>query len=145
MRNLHAGPWARAGQVLAVIALLMSVVGCAMTGSRFDSSGLALFVPGVTSREQADQYLHGPAYQSYRQLDGSQTAVWLYRRTLATDAIYINQELWLQFDDQGRFSRVVKRDNIPTIYKEQAAPRPSGSITVESPDSDMITIHPVTR
>lgn len=121
------------------------LMACSTYGSSFEPKGLTLLIPGVSTQAHAEDYLRGPAFNIYRQLDGSQTAVWLQRNTLATDAIYFNQELWLQFDAQGRFVRVVKRENIPLIYKEQEAPRPTGSITVESPDSDMITIHPVTR
>lgn len=126
-------------------ALCVVLVACSTYGSHFDPKGLTLLMPGVSTYAQAEDSLRGPAFNTYRQLDGSQTAVWLQRNTLATDAVYFNQELWLQFDAQGRFVRVVKRENIPLIYKEQQAPRPTGSITVESEDSDMITIHPVTR
>lgn len=130
---------------LLVLMLCAALTACSTYGSKFESKGLQLFIPGVTTRMQADEYLRGAAYKSYQQLDGSETVVWLQRTTLATDAVYFNQELWLQFDTQGRFVRVVKRDNIPLIYTEQEAPRPVGSVTIESEDSDIITIHPVTR
>ncbi|HRL20472.1 hypothetical protein [Alcaligenes sp. SDU_A2] len=125
--------------------MLATLVACATQGNSFQASGLNQMVPGQTSRAQAEVFLQAPPHQVYRQLDGSELAVWLHGATLATDAVYFRQELWLRFDAAGRFQQVVKRSNIPPTYREQAPTRSTGSITIESPDSDMITILPVSQ
>ncbi len=138
---------ALAGRVRNVIAGLavMALAACATQGNSFDASGLNQMVPGLTTRAQAEALLHAAPHQVYRQLDGSELAVWLHSATVATDALYFRQELWLTFDAAGRFQQVSKRNNIPRTYREQAPTRPTGSITIESPDSDMITILPVSQ
>src|SRR3546814_10063156 len=48
-------------------------------------------------------------------------AIWSHKLTLATDAVYFNQELWLAFGPDGSFRNIVKSVNIPRIneYGEQ--------------------------
>ncbi|WP_394065163.1 hypothetical protein [Alcaligenes sp. WGS1538] len=138
---------ALAGQVRKAAAglALTALAACATQGNSFEAAGLNHMIPGQTTRAQAEVLLHAPPHQVYRQLDGSELAVWLHGATVATDALYFRQELWLTFDAAGRFQQVVKRNNIPRTYREQAPTRPTGSITIESPDSDMITILPVSQ
>jgi hypothetical protein len=99
-------------RVLAA-GFLVLVAACSTTGNSFDSSGLAMLVPGQTTLAQASQLLQGDPVNVYRQLDGSATARWAQKATLATDAIYFNRELWLAFGPDGRYQRVVKSINVP--------------------------------
>jgi hypothetical protein len=99
-------------RVLAVGALMLAAA-CTTTGNSFDSSGLSMLVPGQTTLSEASQLLQGDPVNVYRQLDGSATARWAQKATLATDAIYFNRELWLAFGPDGRYQRVIKSINVP--------------------------------
>ena len=105
---------------LFLIGALISLAGCSTTGNSFDTTDLRFLVPGETTLAEATALLQGEPANVYRQLDGSATARWAHTATLATDAIYFNQELWLAFDRYGRFVRIVKSNNIPhtNLYQD---------------------------
>ncbi len=97
--------------------LLMALAACSTTGNSFDSSALSMLVPGVTTMEQASALMQADPVNVYRQLNGEATARWAHKATLATDAVYFNQELWLAFDSYGRYVRIVKSVNIPRAHE----------------------------
>lgn len=103
-----------------VFACLLGLTACSTTGRNFDASALNLLVPGQTTLEQASVLFGADPVDTYRQLDGSATARWAYKATLATDAIYFNRELWLAFGPDGRYQRVVESINIPQVYQARA-------------------------
>lgn len=98
----------------------MVLAACSTTGNRFDTTDLRFLVPGETTLAEAKQLLQGEPVNIYRQIDGSATARWAHTATLATDAVYFNQELWLAFDSYGRFERIVKSNNVPhaNLYQD---------------------------
>ncbi len=148
MSYTRLSTWVGLGRKTLIGLCLLTLAACATQGSSFQASGLNQLVLGQSTRADAEQSLHGRPHQVYRQLDGSELAVWFQGSTLATDAVYFRQELWLQFDAQGRFQEVVKRSHIPATYREQArsaAAAPTGSVTIEHPGTDMITILPVSH
>lgn len=89
------------------------LAACSTVGNRFDTTDLRFLVPGETTLQEAVVLLQGEPVNVYRRLDGSAIARWAHTATLATDAIYFNQELWLAFDSSGRFERIVKSNNVP--------------------------------
>lgn len=93
----------------------ITLAGCATTGNSFDTTDLRFLQPGHTTLPEAAALLQGEPVNVYRQLDGSAIARWAHTSTLATDAVYFNQELWLAFDTHGRFQRIVKSNNVPHI------------------------------
>src|SRR5690606_24630530 len=97
----------RASRALALSAVAIPAA-CSTTCNRCDTADLRLFVPGETTLAEATQLLQGEPVNVYRQLDGSATAPGAHAATLATDAVYFKQELWLAFDSAGRFVRIVK-------------------------------------
>jgi hypothetical protein len=103
-----------------LFASLFGLAACSTTGRNFDASALNLLVPGQTTLEQASALLGADPVDTYRQLDGSATARWAHKATLATDAIYFNRELWLAFGPDGRYQRVVESINIPRVYQARA-------------------------
>src|SRR5690606_25734812 len=109
----------RASRALALSAVAI-LAACSTTGNRFDTADLRFLVPGETTLAEATELLQGEPVNVYRQLDGSATARWAHTATLATDAIYFNQELWLAFDAYGRFIRIVKSNNVPhaNLYRD---------------------------
>src|SRR5690606_17617730 len=109
----------RASRALALSAVAI-LAACSTTGNRFDTADLRFLVPGETTLAEATELLQAEPVNVYRQLDGSATARWAHTATLATDAIYFNQELWLAFDSWGRFVRIVKSNNIPhtNLYRD---------------------------
>jgi hypothetical protein len=107
--------------VIAAAALTM-LVACATTGRSFDSSALELLVPGQTTLAEASALMDSDPVDVYRQLDGATTARWAHKASFVPDAIYFNQELWLAFDAQGHFLRVVETTNIPRAYKSGKYP-----------------------
>ena len=114
--------FSRAFRVLRLFLLgsAIALAGCSTTGNRFDTTDLRFLVPGETTLAEAKQLLQGEPTNIYRQVDGSATARWAHTATLATDAVYFNQELWLAFDSYGRFVRIVKSNNIPhaNLYQD---------------------------
>lgn len=105
---------------LLLLGAIFVLAGCSTTGNRFDTTDLRFLVPGETTLAEATELLQGEPVNIYRQLDGSATARWAHTATLATDAIYFNQELWLAFDSYGRFVSIVKSNNIPhaNLYQD---------------------------
>ncbi|MFA7669064.1 MAG: hypothetical protein WCX93_06935 [Burkholderiaceae bacterium] len=96
------------------------ITGCASSGNRFDTTDLRFLVPGETTLGEATRLLQGEPAGVYRQANGAAIARWAHTATLVTDAVYFNQELWLAFDSQGRFERIVKSNNVPhaNLYQD---------------------------
>jgi len=105
---------------LLTLGVAIALVGCSTTGKQFQTADLRFLVPGQTTLLEASELLQSDPVNVYRQLDGSATARWAHTTTLATDAVYFNQELWLAFDAYGRFVRIVKSHNIPhtNLYRD---------------------------
>ncbi len=133
-------------RLFAAAALSLGLAACSSTGSVFDSSALRFIVAGQTTLEEASSLLQADPTDIYRQQDGSAMARWSHKNSLLTDAIYLNQELWLNFGPDGYFQKVVKSVNLPLIDTHDggrrvntppvtgqagaAATRPAGGATV---------------
>lgn len=133
--------------VLGSVAMLAA---CSTTGNRFDTTDLRFLVPGETTLQQATRLLQGEPVNVYRQADGSATARWAHTATLATDAVYFNQELWLAFDSYGRFVRIVKSNNVPhaNLYQDGRRvdlppPHASGTTMTAYPAQSAVPPHVV--
>lgn len=100
---------------IGVAALTLGLAACSTTGNSFDSSALRLMVVGETTLEQASSLLQAEPTDIYRQANGSALARWSHKSSLLTDAIYMNQELWLNFGSDGYFQKVVKSVNLPLM------------------------------
>src|SRR5699024_10723614 len=98
---------------LAMAAVLLSLVACATTGSSFDASAIDLIRPGQTTLAQASALLKADPENVYHQGDGSVIARWAHRASFVPDAVYFNRELWLGFDRNGYFERIIKGVNVP--------------------------------
>src|SRR5690554_5313813 len=123
---------------LLLAGVVVAVAGCSTTGNQFTTSDLRFLVRGETTLNEAIDLLQAQPVNVYRQLDGSATARWAHTATLATDAVYFNQELWLAFDSAGRFVRIVKSNNVPhaNLYEDGRRvdlPVPQGSIPAAAP------------
>lgn len=103
--------------LLLALASLLGLGACSTTGNNFDSAAMPLLVPGQTTMTEASMLLHAEPVNVYRQQDGSALAIWSHKLTLATDAVYFNQELWLAFGPDGRFQHIAKSVNIPRAYE----------------------------
>lgn len=98
---------------VVLAAMLLALAGCSTTGSSFSASSLDLIQPGQTTLAQASALLKADPVNVYHQGDGSLMARWAHRATFVPDAIYMNRELWLAFDRNGYFERIVKSVNVP--------------------------------
>lgn len=105
---------------LLLAGVVVAVAGCSTTGNQFTTSDLRFLVRGETTLNEAIDLLQAQPVNIYRQLDGSAVARWAHTASLATDAVYFNQELWLAFDSNGRFERIVKSNNVPhaNLYRD---------------------------
>lgn len=132
------------------------LAGCSTVGNRFDTADLRFLVPGETTLQEATALLQGEPVNVYRAVDGSATARWAHTATLATDAVYFNQELWLAFDSWGRFQRIVKSNNVPhaNLYQDgrrvdvplpqqPLTPATAPNATVSAPPDTAPSIHPL--
>lgn len=97
---------------LSVFVALVTVA-CTSTGNSFNTQARNQLVVGETTLLQAVDILGADPVNTYRQLDGSATSIWSSKSSVMTDAIYLNQELWLAFGPDGRFVRVLKTHNLP--------------------------------
>lgn len=129
--GLH-GAWQRLRLTL-VLALSLLTAACTTTGNQFDDSALRLLVPGQTTLEEASAWFKADPVNVYRNTDGSAIARWAHTASFVPDAVYFNREIWLAFDQYGRYQRVVKSNNIPRAYefgdKPQAPPSATPSST----------------
>ena len=92
--------------------LSLLLAACTTTGRSFDASAMRHFVPGETTLAQARAWMGEPV-ALYQQVGGNTMARWARSDSLVADALYLNQELWLDFDAQGRYLRVANRINTP--------------------------------
>lgn len=123
-------------RVSLVVVCAMALAGCSTTGSSFDTSALRFIVPGQTTLDEASSLLNSDPTDVYRQLDGSALARWSHKTSVVTDAIYLNQELWLAFGPDGRFQKIQKSVNLPRANMYDSGVRvdapPSTAHTVSS-------------
>lgn len=110
-------PWHRVA-VMAAAAVVLA--GCTFTGNGLNTAGLDHIVMGRTTLEQAAQDLGAQPTDIWRQGD-SVLARWAYKGTVATDAVYLRQELWLRFGPDGTFQRVENRINVPALRHPKTA------------------------
>ncbi|MBV2181192.1 MAG: hypothetical protein KUL86_08140 [Castellaniella sp.] len=120
-------PWARrltpCGGHLPLAALVVSAVllaGCSVTGQTFNTGGLDRIVVGRTTLQQAAQDLGAQPTNVWQQGD-SVLARWGYTGTVATDAVYFRQEVWLRFGPDGTFQRVENSVNLPMMHHPRTA------------------------
>lgn len=93
--------------------MLVALAGCSTTGTSFDATSLDLIKPGQTTLAQASALLKADPENIYHQGDGAVMARWAHRASFVPDAVYMNRELWLAFDRNGYFERIVKGINVP--------------------------------
>lgn len=91
---------------------LLLVSACYSTGNNFSSAGLNKLQPGISTFHEVVQLLEADPVNTYYRTDGTYMARWAHVNSLLPDAIYMDRELWLDFDAQNYFIRVVKRHNV---------------------------------
>lgn len=131
------GGW-RQVRLAVMLALGLLVAACSTTGNQFDDSALRLLVPGQTTLEEASAYFKADPVNVYRNTDGSAIARWAHTASFVPDAVYFNREIWLAFDQYGRYQRVVKSNNIPRAYEFGDKPQALPPATSPSPPSTFI-------
>lgn len=127
---------------LFLAGVLLAVAGCSTTGNQFTTTDLRFLERGKTTLAEAVDLLEAEPVNIYRQADGSSMARWSHTATLATDAVYFNQELWLAFDAYGRFVRIVKSNNVPhaNLYQDgRRVDTPAYSATAAAVSSNLIS------
>lgn len=94
------------------LAVMLLLSACYSTGNNFSSAGLVKLQPGISTFHDAVELLEADPVNTYYRTDGTYMARWAYINSLLPDAIYMDKELWLGFDAQNYFVRVVKRHNV---------------------------------
>ncbi|WP_323011368.1 hypothetical protein [Castellaniella sp.] len=103
-----------------LVAALMVLAGCTVTGQGISSSGLNKIVEGRTTIAQASVDLGAQPTNIWQQ--GDTTLVrWAYLGSLAYDAVYTRQEVSLRFGPDGTFQRMEDSVNIPPMYRPRTA------------------------
>ncbi|TAN27720.1 MAG: hypothetical protein EPN31_10000 [Castellaniella sp.] len=131
MKSLRKGglrAWSR-GAVLALS--LAALTGCSTTGESFQSAGLDRIVAGRTTFAQAVEDLGTEPVDTWQQGD-TLLARWAYKGTVATDAVYFRQEVWLRFGPDGRFVRTERAINVPLQYHTRTAAEADRQASVAS-------------
>jgi hypothetical protein len=109
--------WRRLAVAAAAAALL---AGCTVTGNGLNTSGLDRIVVGRTTLAQASEDLGAQPTDVWQQGD-TVLARWAYKGTLATDAVYARQEVWLRFGPDGTFQRMENGVNLPLQHRPRTA------------------------
>jgi hypothetical protein len=114
-------PIARRWRRLAVSAAAAALLaGCTVTGGGLNASGLDRIVVGRTTLAQASEDLGAQPTDVWQQGD-TVLARWAYKGTLATDAVYARQEVWLRFGPDGTFQRMENSVNLPLQHRPRTA------------------------
>ncbi|MGB6242150.1 MAG: hypothetical protein WBF69_06685 [Castellaniella sp.] len=108
----------RGAVVLTAAALMLT--GCAFSGNGLNTAGLDRIVVGRTTLDQASQDLGAQPTDVWQQGD-TVLARWAYKATLATDAVYARQEVWLRFGPDGTFQRMENSINVPALRHPRTA------------------------
>uniref|UniRef100_UPI003342D2AB hypothetical protein n=1 Tax=Castellaniella defragrans TaxID=75697 RepID=UPI003342D2AB len=118
--------------VILLASLLFAA--CTVTGQTFNAGGLDRIVVGRTTFAQAAEYLGALPDDTWRQGD-TVLARWGYKGSIATDAVYFRQEVWLRFGPDGTFQRMENAINIPGTFRprtqaqaDQAAAMSAGPV-----------------
>jgi hypothetical protein len=105
----------------SVLALLLvGLSACSTTGETFRSAGLDRIVVGRTTLAQAAVDLGAQPVDTWQQGD-TLLARWAYKGTVATDAVYFREEVWLRFGPDGRFMRTERAINVPPQHHTRTA------------------------
>lgn len=116
------------GAVLAWSLVMLS--GCSTTGESFRSAGLDRIVAGRTTFAQAVEDLGTEPVNTWQQGD-TLLARWAYKGTVATDAVYVRQEVWLRFGPDGRFMRTERAINVPLQHHTRTAEEADREVIVD--------------
>lgn len=127
-----------------LVAALMALAGCSVTGRGLSSTGLNKIVEGRTTIAQASLDLGAQPSDIWQQGDTT-LARWSYLGSLAYNAVYVRQEVWLRFGPDGMFQRMEDSINIPPMDRPRTAAeadRQAGSVVpapaVAQPDGNTI-------
>jgi hypothetical protein len=98
----------------ALIAAASAAVltACASSGQYFLDKDVAALQPGHTTVADAAVALGFWPQQVYPQSDGSELAVWSFKFSLVTDAVYHRKDVMLQFGPDGRLMRLADSTNV---------------------------------
>jgi hypothetical protein len=117
--------------LLAALAGAVLLTGCA--GQNFSSDQLASLQPGRSTMADAVQALQAVPQQVLPQSDGSTVALWHFKVSVVTDAIYYRKEAILQFGPDGRLARVLDTTNVPLSGATRQKLLGAASIPQETP------------
>ncbi|MGB7398947.1 hypothetical protein [Castellaniella sp.] len=105
---------------LAALSAAVVLAGCSFTGNGLHTAGLDHIVVGRTTLAQASESLGAQPTDVWQQ--GNSTLVrWANKVTVATDAFYVRQEVWLRFGSDGTFERMEKSINVPVLRHPKTA------------------------
>lgn len=100
----------------AVLSASLLLAACSFTGQTFNTGGLDQIVIGRTTLAEATEALGAMPDQTWQQGD-TLLARWGYKGTVATDAVYFRQEVWLRFGPDGTFQRLENTINVPENFR----------------------------
>lgn len=104
----------------ALVAAALMLAGCTFTGNGLNTAGLDRIVAGRTTLAQASADLGAQPTDTWQQGD-TLLARWAYKGTVATDAVYARQEVWLRFGPDGTFQRMENSINVPALRHPRTA------------------------
>ena len=110
----------RRPRLAASLAAAVLLAGCAFSGNGLNTAGLDRIVVGRTTLAQASEDLGAQPTDTWQQGD-SLLARWAYKGTVATDAFYARQEVWLRFGPDGTFQRMENSINVPVLRHPRTA------------------------
>ncbi|WP_323017896.1 hypothetical protein [Castellaniella sp.] len=103
-----------------LVAVALVLAGCTFTGNGLNTAGLDRIVVGRTTLDQASADLGAQPTDTWQQGD-TLLARWAYKGTVATDAVYARQEVWLRFGPDGTFQRMENSINVPALRHPRTA------------------------
>lgn len=115
-----SGRAARLRGMASLVVAVLALAGCTVTGNGLNTAGLDRIVVGRTTLAQASQDLGAQPTDTWQQGD-TLLARWAYKGTVATDAVYVRQEVWLRFGPDGTFQQMENSVNVPALRHPRTA------------------------
>lgn len=140
LRHGLAAGLRRMSTTFGAIVLLAGLAACSVTGTSFNSAGLNQIVEGRTTQSEAVRSLGASPVNTWARSDGSVLARWAYRGTVATDALYFRQEVWLLFGPDGTFQHTENSINIPIMNHTRTAEEAAHDTAKQAPPASATAV-----
>lgn len=106
-------------KAFCLMILTVLLTACHSTGQSFNSYAIDRLQVGSSTFAEAVELLNSEPSHFYYRPDGGYLARWAHVHSLFPDGVYMNRELWLDFNDRGQLIAIRKRHNVHSPGQER--------------------------